>query len=150
MYKAMDVAKYVIDFCTRRGTPVSNLQLQKILYYIQINFYRRFEEFAFFDDIQAWRYGPVVADVYERYSRNGSADICEYYDDAEDIFEYEEDVQLAEMVIRACLRKSPWDLVALTHRKGGPWDKTYRNGLGDKDIIPKEYLIHYANNRNGE
>ena len=34
MYKALEIAKYVIDKCTRENNPISDLQLQKILYYI--------------------------------------------------------------------------------------------------------------------
>ena len=36
--------------------------------------------------------------------------------------------------------KYPWDLVYETHAKGKPWYITYRNGLGDKRIIPKELI----------
>lgn len=35
MYSAMYVAQYIITKCTADLKPVSNLQLQKILYYIQ-------------------------------------------------------------------------------------------------------------------
>ena len=38
MYSALNIAKYIIDKCTRERYPVSNLQLQKILYYIQREF----------------------------------------------------------------------------------------------------------------
>lgn len=34
MYTALDMAKYIIDKCTKDRSPISNLQLQKILYYI--------------------------------------------------------------------------------------------------------------------
>ena len=35
MYSALSMAKYIIDKCTKDKYPISNLQLQKILYYIQ-------------------------------------------------------------------------------------------------------------------
>ena len=35
IYSALNIAKYVVTFCFKRGNPISNLQLQKILYYIQ-------------------------------------------------------------------------------------------------------------------
>ena len=35
MYSALDVSKYIVSKCTRDGHPISNLQLQKILYYVQ-------------------------------------------------------------------------------------------------------------------
>ena len=75
MYSALDIAKYIIDYSNRRDTPVSNLQLQKILYYIQMNFYRRLNKPAFNEDIEAWRYGPVVSSVYNVYCMYGASDI---------------------------------------------------------------------------
>ena len=38
MYSALSMAKYIIDKCTKDEYPISNLQLQKILYYIQREF----------------------------------------------------------------------------------------------------------------
>ena len=35
MYLAMTVAKYIVSKCTREKSPISNLQLQKLLYLIQ-------------------------------------------------------------------------------------------------------------------
>ena len=38
MYKAIDLSKYIVSKCVRDNIPISNLQLQKILYYIQREF----------------------------------------------------------------------------------------------------------------
>ena len=35
MYSALDIAKYIISKCNRENCPISNLQLQKILYNLQ-------------------------------------------------------------------------------------------------------------------
>ena len=35
MYNALDIAKYIITKCNKDGFPISNLQLQKILYNLQ-------------------------------------------------------------------------------------------------------------------
>lgn len=32
MYKAMDLANYIVDKCIKDNTPITNLQLQRILY----------------------------------------------------------------------------------------------------------------------
>lgn len=65
-YSALKIAKYVIDKCTRDEQPVSNLQLQKILYYIQKTFLKNGTE-AFEDEMEAWQFGPVVPNVYYQY-----------------------------------------------------------------------------------
>ena len=35
MYKAMELSTYIVSKCIKEDCPISNLQLQKILYYIQ-------------------------------------------------------------------------------------------------------------------
>lgn len=43
MRKAKSVANYVIAYGMKIGHPVNNLQLQKILYYIQVHFLKKKE-----------------------------------------------------------------------------------------------------------
>ena len=38
MYSALDVARYIIWYCEEKKYIVSNLKLQKILYFIQAKF----------------------------------------------------------------------------------------------------------------
>lgn len=38
MYKALDISKYIINKCVNDEKYISNLQLQKILYFIQKEF----------------------------------------------------------------------------------------------------------------
>ena len=38
MYSAVEVAKYIIWYCKRQGYSISNLKLQKILYFVQASF----------------------------------------------------------------------------------------------------------------
>lgn len=37
-YDALDIAAYVVQHCHETGTTVSNLKLQKILYFCRLNF----------------------------------------------------------------------------------------------------------------
>ena len=60
--KALDVAKYMVTKCVQDKCPISNLQVQKILYFIQKDFLQNGSE-AFSDDIEAWQFGPVVPEV---------------------------------------------------------------------------------------
>lgn len=63
MYRAIELSKYIVSKCIDDGFPISNLQLQKILYYIQRDFLRIGKP-AFPDAIEAWQFGPVVPNVY--------------------------------------------------------------------------------------
>lgn len=74
MYSALNMAKYIIDKCTRDKYPISNLQLQKILYYIQKEFLQH-GSMAFPENIEAWQFGPVVPEVYRQYCGFGALPI---------------------------------------------------------------------------
>lgn len=59
-YEAVHIAKYIINKCTIDQHPISNLQLQKILYCIQRDFLKN-DMLAFDDDFEAWPFGPGLS-----------------------------------------------------------------------------------------
>ena len=66
--KALDVARYILTLVdVDKGDIISNLKLQKILYYIQGYHLAYFNKPLFNDKIEAWKYGPVVVNVYHEY-----------------------------------------------------------------------------------
>ena len=75
MYDAVSVAKYVINYCMKKAAPVTNLKLQKILYYLWIEFYKATGKPLFNNTIRAWPLGPVVPDVYDRFCAYGGLPI---------------------------------------------------------------------------
>ena len=59
MYKAMDIAQYVINYAIDLNKPVSNLKLQKILYYIQAALLINTTDSFIEDEIYNWRHGSL-------------------------------------------------------------------------------------------
>ena len=51
-----------------------------------------------------------------------------------------EDKQLIDSIVESKRVLAPWDLVEETHKKGGAWDKTYKNGSGSHEVIPTELI----------
>ena len=51
--------------------PITNRQLQTILYYIQIQYYKEKRIFLFNEDFEAWQSGPTIPLVYYRFCSNG-------------------------------------------------------------------------------
>ncbi len=65
--QALEIARYIITKSSDIGKPVSNLKLQKLLYYVQ-GWYLGLEGVPVFtDNIQAWVHGPVVPTVFFCY-----------------------------------------------------------------------------------
>jgi len=141
-YTAEDIARYVIRKCTLENCAISNLQLQKILYYLQAAFLQEKNRALFSDDIEAWQFGPVVRSVYRKYCGYGAAAIRE---DEEPHCEITpEDRSLIDKIVDEKRRIKSWVLVNMTHEDGKPWDRVYRNGVGEKAVIPKAVIAEYA------
>lgn len=136
LYSAIDIAHYIIDKCTKDNCPISNLQLQKILYFAQGEFYKKYHAPLFGDDIQAWQYGPVIPEVYNEFSSNGAATICDLFDTKIDA----ETCNKLDPIIEKYRKESVWSLVERSHVKGGPWDTVYK---GYKVVIPKKLIEGY-------
>ena len=68
-YTALNIAAYVIKEYRQRNKGISNLKLQKVLYYIQIKSLQDLSRAAFDDEIEAWRHGPVIRKVYYTFHR---------------------------------------------------------------------------------
>ena len=75
MYKALDIARYIIERCNQNSKTISNLKLQKILYFVQAEFLVAKNQPCFREKIEAWDFGPVVPDVYFAYRMYGSTNI---------------------------------------------------------------------------
>ena len=135
MYSALNIAKYIIDKCTKDRDPISNLQLQKILYYIQREFLQQ-GAMAFSEDIEAWQFGPVVPEVYKQYCGFGALPIRMRYV----VTIQSSDKNIINPIIEMKRILNPWDMVSDTHSSGKAWDLIYRGGLGDHQIIPRELI----------
>lgn len=135
MYSANDIAKYVIKRCSDRENPISNLQLQKILYYIQGYFLAIFNTAAFEDDIYAWRYGPVIPDIYYDYNCFGAEPIS--LDGGETTnLEKLTHIQrkVIDLVIDSKSLLSAWQLVDETHNET-PWKDAEQSNIISKESI---------------
>lgn len=136
MYTAIELSKYIVSKCILDEHPISNLQLQKILYYIQKDFLNR-NDLAFSDSIEAWQFGPVVPNVYYYYCGYGAMPISSTHE----IFEVDsKDKSRIDIIVEEKRRLDPWTMVAETHKENGAWDQIYKNGLGNHHVIPTELI----------
>jgi len=69
MTPASDIAKYILNFFQERGDLITNLKLQKLLYYVQGWHLGLYGKPVFPESLQAWVHGPVQPDVYAQYKK---------------------------------------------------------------------------------
>ena len=133
-YNAIDIArKIVCKTDVEHGDTISNLKLQKLLYYMQ-GFHLAFFNAPFFNEsIEAWTYGPVVPVVFNEFKRFKQRAINpENYQDT--LVLTDEEQQMFDMVYGEYNRFSAVALMQMTHTEG-PWKN---HGIGD--VITNEEL----------
>jgi uncharacterized phage-associated protein len=123
-YDVLDVCEYVIAYSDKHDYSISNLKLQKVLYFIQAEFLRIKNEPCFFNEIEAWNFGPVVPTAYSKYLIFGySGDIHPSDEDPVKVIE-DTDQALINMVIDKLADCSATDLVTITQHQT-PWLDSY-------------------------
>lgn len=115
---------------------ISNLKLQKLLYYAQGIFLAVTDEPLFEEDILAWQHGPVVESVYHQYKGNGSQGIPFEEDFDFSLFTQKENELLTE-VYDVFGQYTAWKLRNMTHQER-PWMETPQNA-----VIPKQTIKDY-------
>ena len=126
-YSAIDLANYVITYANQNSKPITNLYLQKILYYIQAEELVTTGEPIFNEPIMAWKYGPVIEEVYYKFSPFGSSVINSERIISE-LVDIEDDVKVRiNHIINEKMKKPAWKLVRETHEED-PWRNTTNDG----------------------
>lgn len=64
---ADQIADYFIAFSNATGSLITNMKLQKLVFYTQAWHIAVFDQVIFEEDFQAWIHGPVLPSLYERY-----------------------------------------------------------------------------------
>lgn len=147
MYKVSEIAKWFIarnkaDYeMGYTDELITNLKLQKLLYYAQGCVLALTDEPLFDEDIQAWEHGPVVPEIYHKYKSYGKSgiDLDEPFD--EGVID-EETRNILESVYNEFGQYSAWKLRNMTHEET-PWKETMKNEVISKESIKKYFAAHY-------
>ncbi|KKR05135.1 MAG: hypothetical protein UT32_C0023G0004 [Parcubacteria group bacterium GW2011_GWC2_39_14] len=70
-----DVAEFFLAYANECGEQITNLKLQKLVYYAQAWYLANFHKPLFEEDFQAWVHGPVIPDLYRKYKERGCSPI---------------------------------------------------------------------------
>lgn len=132
------IAKYIISYCNKNEKNITNLVLQKIMYYVQGYFLKKFNLLAFNSNINKWPYGPVVPDAYYDYYINGAKPIYideEFRDTYLNNINNKKHSVLLNKIIDSCMEMSASTLVEKTHCEK-PWSSTQmRSEISENKIL---------------
>lgn len=136
---ADDVARYFLALATEDGDLITNLKMQKLVYYAYAWTLVANDQKLFAEPIEAWPNGPVVPTLYQALKRYGSRPLDERFlrigsdeEFAALASKFPDDVlETLNGVYEEYMRMSAFDLVTRTHSER-PWREA-RRGLGPSD-----------------
>ena len=145
-YNALDIAKYIIYLASQnvvdevKGEKVyegiTNLKLQKILYFVQVFYLVKKDKPLFKEYIQAWQYGPVVYEVYKQYKKFQSNSIVRVKNTPTIT---DQDKKFIEEIWDTFGKYSTTKLIAITHAHT-PWQEAYKT---KNQVISNKSLQDY-------
>ena len=161
------IANEFIERSIRDGRPLTQMQLQKLVYIAHGWMLALFDRPLTLDSPEAWRYGPVYRDLREALKKYGTDRIPEliggygYIEDEIHGVDYvysvpkgilhENESTLIDEIYKDYAKFEAFQLSALTHKEGTPWTKVYDSGKGENYIIPnsmiKEHFLKLANKK---
>jgi uncharacterized phage-associated protein len=138
---SFDIAKYFIWLANETGSFISNLKLQKLVYYAQAWHLALHEQPLFNEDFEAWVHGPVIPDLYHNYKNFGWKPIQEEItlDLPETILSYLKEVADEYFACDA------YELEQMTHLEA-PWQRARVGLMPDQpssNIIQKTWMQEY-------
>lgn len=128
--------------------PLTHMHIQKLVYISHGWTLAISDRTLTIEDPEVWAFGPVYRLIWDNLRFAGPYPVTKKIPDA-DIVPYpgatlrgwnEEDRQMVGMVYQAYKHLEAFQLSALTHRKGTPWRKLYRDGNGQDQYIPSSMI----------
>jgi uncharacterized phage-associated protein len=122
MYEAILVAYYYLYRAYQEEEAITNLKLQKLLYYAQGFYLAFFKKPLFSNPIEAWTHGPVVPDVYRSFKQSGAEPIPGLKTFDKSVFD-QDTLGLLDEVYKVFGQFSAFALRNMSHEEP-PWDQT--------------------------
>lgn len=131
--KVLDVCNYVILKCkeilNNKGElgdyDVTNMKLNKLLYFIQLESLRKFNKPIVSNYFKAWEHGPVHLTVYHEYKSYQNQPIPQSESVTSMLTKSEK--ELINSILDKYARKSAYELREITHQQS-PWKNTRNKG----------------------
>jgi uncharacterized phage-associated protein len=127
------IANFVLDRADERGKQITNLDLQKIVYFLHGHYLCRYNQPLVDSEFEAWTYGPVHKLIYDAFKVYNDSPIegraIAFNPVTRQNRELPElsDARIISIIdenLDQYLNMTTYSLVQLTHRDGTPWSQT--------------------------
>ncbi|MBG9328499.1 DUF4065 domain-containing protein [Corynebacterium belfantii] len=149
MATAASVSNFILSMLAP-GRELETIKLQKLLYFCQGWSLALCRKPLFQEEFEAWRYGPVVREIYSEHARyvripqsfrfHESSSLR--HDPNQDTELDAEEQRLVRSVVRDYGSLNTFRLVDITHLPGTPWSQVHQPE-GEAQVIPKHLLEQF-------
>jgi uncharacterized phage-associated protein len=153
-YDVRAIANAVLERASECGIKVTNLSINKILYFVHGHFLAHFSFPLIREPVEAWEFGPVFPEIYRQFREFERTPIKERTKRLDvssgRMVPFEERIPLEELdriapIIDFYLKLPAWKLVELSHEPGSPWHRiwNYSTSSNPGMVIPNEIIDNY-------
>lgn len=150
-YPALAVAHAFVTKGIKEDAPITQMKLQKLVFFAH-GLYLATEHSRplINENFQAWKFGPVVPEIYHAYKYYGDEKITDFFwmfgseskwdemlKNADQKSQEAIDATWSSLKTMDAIKLSNW-----THKEGSPWQKIYKPGIPNLEI-PNESIEHY-------
>ena len=166
-YSAKAIANAFLDIAARERKSLTPLKLQKLVYFAHGWYLGLFGEPLIDEQVEAWRYGPVIRSVYDEFKTFGNSPITRHATEFNFSpgdngtgntlrpFQLEkvpaptdkETQKFLKRVWEVYSRYTAIQLSNLTHVQGSPWQQIWHPQLPKGTDIPKEHIQEFFRNK---
>lgn len=144
MFSAITIADEMLKRAKAKGKALTPLQLMKLVYIAHGWSLGMLGRDLFPDRIEAWKYGPVIPDLYQATKRYGRGPIpIELVGDPEDSAVDVDTRAFLDDIFSKYGHLSGTALSTLTHKSGSPWHQVYEDGEMGIEIPDDIIRDHY-------
>jgi uncharacterized phage-associated protein len=152
-YDVREIANFVLDCADEVGRPVSNIDINKIVYFLHGWYLAKHLKPLVSAKIEAWTYGPVFRELYREFRAFGEAPISaramrlnvmsgEKEECVSQITDEERD--FLRGLTQKYLKVSTHGLIAMSHEAGGPWETVWQEGRTGMQITDKLICDYFS------
>lgn len=145
MHDSRTVANALLDLANENGDTLTPMQLLKLVYIAHGWMLGLYGVPLIEDDVEAWRYGPVIPKLYKAISQFRDQPVRGPlpHDPTDDLVDVESG--LIKQIYEIYGMRTGIDLSRLTHQPGSPWAQSYAgdgsNVVISNDIIEEHYRM---------
>lgn len=153
-YDGRAISNFILDFAASEGMELSNLALQKVLFFCHAGNLVENGRPLVKHEFEAWQHGPVLQYIYSQFKDfeklpiRGRAMAMNAMTGEKEVAHADIDESTANLIkktVRFYGKLEPWDLVDLSHAKDGPWYRVWNHSgrVNPGMKIPNDLIVSF-------